>query len=296
MKKYFVFAFLLILFLTLYIIFNNYIAIYVNIKDVFNYFYIQYHKRLFNSIKCDHYNLSQIYNNSYNSIKIKHKFDKTLSNLPVCVLGVLVNKKGLEIEKSMLEWLLLEYDVYCVYQKYPGKLYEYPALRFAQWLSIEFNISIILYVHTKGAFYPREVQKNIRILWKNEFTEPRKKLYINLLKNNISDISLPFRHESCTWYNGMFISNRAFQLKDKIDINSNRYYYESLFKNDNKSFNYVRFKGVLNDSISGDKVAYGLHIYIKNLKKLAFKNKIKIINNLIIIICFLIFCIYLKKL
>ena len=94
----------------------------------------------------------------------------------------------------------------------------------------------------------------------------------------------------------MFISNRAFQLKDKIDINSNRYYYESLFKNDNKSFNYVRFKGVLNDSISGDKVAYGLHIYIKNLKKLAFKNKIKIINNLIIIICFLIFCIYLKKL
>ena len=45
MKKYFVFAFLLILFLTLYIIFNNYIAIYVNIKDVFNYFYIQYHER-----------------------------------------------------------------------------------------------------------------------------------------------------------------------------------------------------------------------------------------------------------
>ena len=71
MKKYFVFAFLLILFLTLYIIFNNYIAIYVNIKDVFNYFYIQYHERLFNSIKCDHYNLSQIYNNSYN---IKSKY------------------------------------------------------------------------------------------------------------------------------------------------------------------------------------------------------------------------------
>ena len=34
----------------------------------------------------------------------------------------------------MNEWLLPEYNVYTVYQKYPGKLFEYPALRFAQWL------------------------------------------------------------------------------------------------------------------------------------------------------------------
>jgi hypothetical protein len=34
----------------------------------------------------------------------------------------------------MLEWLLPEYDVYCVYQKYPGILYEYPAIRFAKYI------------------------------------------------------------------------------------------------------------------------------------------------------------------
>lgn len=26
------------------------------------------------------------------------------------------------------------YNVYIVYQKFPGKLFEYPALKFAQWL------------------------------------------------------------------------------------------------------------------------------------------------------------------
>ena len=77
-----------------------------------------------------------IYNFSSNSIKIKHKSNgKNITNPIVCIFGVLANEKGLEIEKSMLQWLLPEYDVYCIYQKYPGKLFEYPALRFAQWIS-----------------------------------------------------------------------------------------------------------------------------------------------------------------
>ena len=28
------------------------------------------------------------------------------------------------------------FDIWCVYQRLPGRLFEYPALRFAQWLSL----------------------------------------------------------------------------------------------------------------------------------------------------------------
>lgn len=137
-----------------------------------------YYDKLFDSIDFDYYNLSLIYNYEYNTIKIKNKLNiKKNSNSVVCVLGVLVNKKGIEIEKSLLKWLLPEYDIYCVYQKYPGKLFEFPALRFAQWLSIKFNISTILYIHTKGAFNQHKGQNDIRALWKNEFSKPRNKIY-----------------------------------------------------------------------------------------------------------------------
>lgn len=110
---------------------------------------IIHYGNLFNSIEYDFYNLSSIYNDSYNSIKIKHKSKKFLLKKEICIFGVLVNDKGLQIEDSMLEWLLPEYDVYCIYQKYPGVLYEYPALRFAQWFSITYNKEIILYFTQK---------------------------------------------------------------------------------------------------------------------------------------------------
>lgn len=149
----------------------------------------------------------------------------------------------------MLDWLLPEYDVYSIYQKYPGTLYEYPALRFAQWFSLLYNQSIILYVHTKGAFNKHNFQEKIRILWKHEFTSPRNKLYINPLKDNSIDITIPFRKEICTWYNGMFISNRAFNKINTIKYVNRRHYYESLFITTYKE-NSIRFRGILNDSIS----------------------------------------------
>ena len=139
-----------------------------------------YYEYLFNSIDHDFYNLSLIYNKSYNSIKIKHKTNKNTTNKEICVFGVLVNDKGLQIEKLLLSWLLPEYDVYCVYQKYPGILFEYPAIRFAQWFSLKENKSIILYLHTKGAFNQNPIQEKIRAVWKHEFTYPRKNIYYKL--------------------------------------------------------------------------------------------------------------------
>ena len=144
-----------------------------------------YYENLFNSIEYDFYNLSLIYNNSYNSIKIKHKSKVNLLRKEVCILGVLCNDKGLEIHNSMLLWLLPEYDVYCVYQKYPGILFEYPALRFAQWLSLNYDKSIILYVHTKGAFYQRKEQDLVIELWKHEFTKERKNVTDGMLMAKI---------------------------------------------------------------------------------------------------------------
>ena len=82
-----------------------------------------------------------------------------------CVLGVLKSPRGLQIRDEMLSWLLNEYNVYCVEQKMPGKLFEYPALRFAQWLCIEKGCEDVLYVHTKGAGRPSDVQKKIRKMW-----------------------------------------------------------------------------------------------------------------------------------
>ena len=212
-----------------------------------------YYNYLFDSLEYDDYNLSLIYNNHYyNTIKIKHKRNSYTKFKDICIFGVLCNDKGFEIENVMLNWLLPDYDVYCVYQKYPGILYEYPALRFAQWFSLIYNKTYILYVHTKGAFHPSERQNLIRDLWKHEFTYPRKKIYIQLLKDNYADISLPFRSGICTWFNGMFISNRAFNLIDEIiSTPKSRWHYESLFKHSNKTLKNIRFKGVLNDSISG---------------------------------------------
>ena len=205
--------------------------------------------------------MTLIYDKPYDTIKIKYKNDKKRLNQIVCIFGVLVNDEGLEIEKSMLDWLLPEYNVYAIYQKYPGNLYEYPALRFAQWFSLLYNQSIILYVHTKGAFNKREFQKEIRLLWKNEFTNPRNKLYIQPLKNNITDISLPFRNGACTWFNGMFISNRAFNKIDKINHVELRHYYERLFVGKNKE-NILRFKGILNDSISPYKIGIQVNKFL----------------------------------
>ena len=76
---------------------------------------------IFNSILGDNYNLTSIYSYNYDNIKIKHLTQNPKDKI-ICILGVLVNQVGIVIEKEMLDWLIPEYDVYCVYQKSPGIL------------------------------------------------------------------------------------------------------------------------------------------------------------------------------
>ena len=72
-----------------------------------------------------------IYKYNYKSIKIKNKSFSNETNKITCELGVLVNQRGINIANSMLEWLINEYDVYCIYQKFSVYMYEYQSLRFA---------------------------------------------------------------------------------------------------------------------------------------------------------------------
>lgn len=201
------------------------------------------YQKLFDSIKGDYYDFQSIYNYKYTTIKIKRQASKKKSNL-TCVFGILVNENGIKIEQEILEWLLPEYNIYKIYQKFPGRLYEYPALRFSQWLTESQNISYLLYLHTKGATHKFHSGTSlIRKLWKQEFTKPRNKIYILPIINNKADVSTPLSNGATTWYNGMFISRRAFVL-NKIMPCKNRYLYEFLFSN-----NATRIKGVIAENV-----------------------------------------------
>ena len=130
------------------IIIIQYLKIIISINTInFN---LNLNNFLFDSIKGDDFNFTFIFNFNYTTIKIK-KYSSSKKKSLICVLGILVNNNGLEIEKELTDWLKNEYIIYKVYQKFPGKLFEYPALKFAQWLTEYKNISFVLYLHTKGA-------------------------------------------------------------------------------------------------------------------------------------------------
>jgi len=254
--------------------FNYIIIIFINIIICHEY------DILFNSILGDNYNLTSIYSYNYDSIKIKHLTQNAKDKI-ICILGVLVNQVGITIEKEMLDWLIPEYDVYCVYQKSPGILYEYPAIRFAQWILEKLNKSLVLYLHTKGASHVYRFQQFIRNFWKVEFKSPRNKIYINPILNNKTDVSAPFRSNICTWYNGMFISKRAFDLIGEVPKSKRRHHYEGgLFNNSD-----IRILGIIKDNQPPQTLENEMRKHLKYINKINSTNEF-IINY--IIICLLV--------
>ena len=242
---------------------------------------------LFNSILGDNYNLTSIYSYNYDNIKIKHLTQNPKDKI-ICVLGVLVNQVGITIEKEMLDWLMPEYDVYCIYQKSPGILYEYPAIRFAQWILEKLNKSLVLYLHTKGASHVHRFQQIIRNFWKIEFKSPRNKLYIESILNNQTDVSAPFRKNRNTWYNGMFISKRAFEIIGKVPKFINRYHYEGgLFNNTD-----IRIIGIIKDNQKALILGNEMHKHLKYLNKI---NSTKEFNKKFIFLCLIVIIKLIKK-
>ena len=228
--------------------------------------YFEQNNFLFDSIKSDNFSITDIFNHNYTNIKIK-KYSSIEKKQLICVLGVLVTNLGLKIEKELTYWLEKDYEIYKVYQKYPGILYEYPALKFAQWLVENKNISFLLYLHTKGASHKIISKRDnlIKNLWKTEFSKPRNQLYISQLISNKADVVTPLRTGFVTWFNGMFISKRAFQLNNILE-NKNRYIYEVYFKN-----NITRIKGIVSNHCK-NRTAY-LILYDNKNKDIFFINR-----------------------
>ena len=232
-------------------------------------------------------NLTSIYSYNYDNIKIKHLTQNPKDKI-ICILGVLANKVGLTIEKEMLDWLIPEYDIYCVYQKSPGILYEYPAIRFAQWILQKLNKSLILYLHTKGSAHASQHQQFIRNFWKVEFKSPRNKIYIRPILNNQTDVSAPFRCSRTTWYNGMFISKRAFDIIGEVPKFKNRYHYEGfLFINRD-----VRIIGIIKDNQLGQLLKKEMYKHLKYLNKI---NSIKKFTKKYIFLCLIVIIKLIKK-
>ena len=201
------------------------------------------------------FNLNEIYPKNVinlNTIKIIHKTNNS-EDKPLCVFGVLENNNGLKIEEEMLKWLIPEYNVYIVYQKYPGKLFEYPALRFTQWIIKKKNESFSLYLHSKGASHPnrsKNIQMIVRELWKHEFSGDNKKKYIDAILNNKTDVATLFSYKrKKTWFNGFFVSQRAFDLIGKVKIKK-RMYYEIMFGKTK-----ARVLGILNNKVKNSHAA-----------------------------------------
>ena len=106
------------------------------------------------------------------------------------------------------------------------------------------------------------------------------------------------RSTSYTWYNGMFILNRAFKLIKKIiyDKKISRYSYENIFHSSSKKSNNIRIKGVLNDSINGMNVLMQTHYFSKYFKFSEEKEKAFVYLYLILEITFLIIFLKVKLL
>ncbi len=219
------------------------------------------------------FNLSEIFSEEIfksNSIRIVHK-SKNNNNKVLCVFGILESDIGFKIEIEMLEWLILNYDVYCVYQDYPGKYFEYPALRFAQWIIKKKKRDICLYIHTKGAvnYYKSHLVRNC---WKNEYSGINKFKYINPIKNNITDItSITSSKERILWFNGFFINKKAFEIIGEIKFLNRRHYYEGLFI----KYKQIRTLGILKNNATAYDAIKIVNKYIneKNKKKIKFKRK-----------------------
>jgi len=105
----------------------------------------------------------------------------------------------------------------------------------------------LLYIHTKGAFYPTKIQRGIRECWKNEYTGKRKFEYIIPLEKKIADVtSILTGKKRGTWSNSFFITRKGFQILRKIKPMKNRYSFERLFEKHPEA----KIKGILKSNVS----------------------------------------------
>lgn len=155
---------------------------------------------------------------------IKHNIK---SKKPYCILGVVNNEAGREIEKEMLRWLLKSYRVIEII--HDGSQYEYPALSFMQEHCIE-TMQPCLYIHTRGAFHRWNTTKPTHRMWEYEFGKCSKK-YFSAVDTIEATVACPFSGvENHTWYNGFVANAKAMDVIGELLQPTDRMYYEHIFK------------------------------------------------------------------
>ena len=147
----------------------------------------------------------------------------------LAVMGVLKTEKGKKIKERISNYLKPRFDILYVEQEPPGKMFEYPAIRYALQLAIEMD-EPVLYIHTKGAADPYNMwyQTPVKKLWEKEFgTEKVEENYKKVCCDAPTIICPIAGSANQTWWNGMIINPAAARLLMKtFHFDKNRYYYE----------------------------------------------------------------------
>lgn len=197
-----------------------------------------------------------------NNIVINKYFKKHTKTY--CVFGCLLSDEGIKIKDEMLSWLIPNYDVISVEQELPGKLYEYPAIKYLVDLSKNTN-ELVLYVHTKGAANKGIIQEKIRKMWNYEFVD-KKEYYINKFNNHINDaiILCPFTGEDKnTWFNGFYMTPTAAKKTQNLSSNNKRHYWEAMYKDNDK----IKIIGRVFNNISNIKNDENIYYLLKYIKE-----------------------------
>lgn len=163
-----------------------------------------------------------------------------------CVFGILKTTDGLDICDEMMPWLSEHYSVIPVEQDPPGKLFEYPAILAAARTADEMN-SPVLYIHTKGAAHPSELQELVRYMWEREFTENKEK-YLKAVEGDEPAVSCPYTGiNRVTWFNGFFMNPAAARKVLGVIRIRDRFWYELMFRD--MVMSDVKLTGILNSRV-----------------------------------------------
>lgn len=147
----------------------------------------------------------------------------------LCVFGVLKTKKGLIIKEHITNYLKNRFNIFYIEQEPPGKMYEYPAIKYALKMAIDMN-EPVLYIHTKGASDPKYAwyQSSAKKMWEQEFGTEKVIENFKLVDTNVPTIACPvIGPNNETWFNGKIINPAAAKIiLETFHFDKDRYYYE----------------------------------------------------------------------
>lgn len=146
---------------------------------------------------------------------------------PIAVLGIMTTPEGLKIADEMCAWMQPIYELHKV--EHDGSLFELPALKAAQALSIERN-EPVLYIHTRGAVNVWRTTIPTRKMWKEEFGRQWLKYFTVAGMQQKPVVVCPFvDSDRETRYNG-FVANPSAWAQLDLQPTKDRMDYERLWR------------------------------------------------------------------